>query len=403
MNKEIIGSINKEDNDAIKLNIKNEENEQNPEINPLNLNEKLIDDINKEVNKEEPKVKKRYFGIDLIRVLSCFLVMQIHSGQLYYIDSEGGLVKSEKNIYPGIFNSMATVSVPLFVMISGYLLLPMKTDYSTFLKKRFTRILFPYLAFNLFYNIYFYLRGIIDLQTMFLNIPKVLINFSVGHLWFIYMIMGIYLYIPIITPWIKTAEKKHFYYYFIIWGISSFSYYLELYFGGIWGEVFWNKTTIVSSFIGYSGYAVLGAFIKLHLKDKNLYILGIILYIIGTTISMSGYFYKREDATTTEEIEITWRFDSFNVAIASLGVFLLLRKVEWENKKITKILNDISLKSFGMYLVHLFFVQLFGYIFDAPNQFPISGIFVIALFSFISSYIIIKVISYIPYSQYIIG
>ena len=46
---------------------------------------------------------------------------------------------------------------------------------------------------------------------------------------------------------------------------------------------------------------------------------------------MSGYFYKREDATTTEEIEITWRFDSFNVAIASLGVFLLLRKVEWEN------------------------------------------------------------------------
>ena len=403
MNQEIIGSINKDFDDAVKLEIKNEENEKILEINPLNMNEKLIDEINKETKKDEPKAKKRYFGIDLIRVLSCFLVMQIHSGQLYYIDSEGGLVKTEKNIYPGIFNSLATVSVPLFVMISGYLLLPMKTDYSTFLKKRFTRILFPYLAFNLFYNIYFYLRGIIDLQTMFLNIPKVLINFSVGHLWFIYMIMGIYLYIPIITPWIKTAEKKHFYYYFIIWGISSFSYYLELYFGGIWGEVFWNKTTIVSSFIGYSGYAVLGAFIKLHLKDKNLYILGIILYIIGTTISMSGYFYKREDATTTEEIEITWRFDSFNVAIASLGVFLLLRKVEWENKKITKILNDISLKSFGMYLVHLFFVQLFGYIFDAPNQFPISGIFVVALLSFISSYIVIKVVSYVPYSQYIIG
>ena len=67
--------------------------------------------------------------------------MQIHSGQLYYIDSEGGLVKNEKNIYPGIFNSMALVSVPLFVMISGYLLLPMKTDYSTFIKKRFTRII----------------------------------------------------------------------------------------------------------------------------------------------------------------------------------------------------------------------------------------------------------------------
>jgi surface polysaccharide O-acyltransferase-like enzyme len=238
---------------------------------------------------------------------------------------------------------------------------------------------------------------------MFLNIPYVLINFSVGHLWFLYMIMGIYLYIPIITPWIKSAEKKHFYYYFTIWGISSFSCYLHLFYDGIWGEVFWNNCTIVSSFIGYSGYSVLGAFIKLHLKDKNLYILGIILYVIGTIINIGGYFYKREEATTTQEIEITWRFDSFNVAIASFGVFLLLRKVECKNKIITKILNDISLKSFGMYLVHLFFIKLFGYIFDAPNQFPISGIFVIALFSFISSYIVIKIVSFVPYSQYIIG
>ena len=400
MNTEIIDSSNKEDDDAIKLEIKNE---QNQEINPSNINEKLLDEMNKEIYKDTPKTKKRFFGIDLIRVLSCFLVMQIHSGQLYYIDSEGGLVKNEKNIYPGIFNSMALVSVPLFVMISGYLLLPMKTNYSTFLKKRFTRILFPYLAFNLFYNVYYYFKGNIDLKTMFLNIPYVLINFSVGHLWFLYMIMGIYLYIPIITPWIKTAEKKHFYYYFTIWGISSFSCYLHLFYDGIWGEVFWNNCTIVSSFIGYSGYSVLGAFIKLHLKDKNLYILGIILYVIGTIINIGGYFYKREEATTTQEIEITWRFDSFNVAIASFGVFLLLRKVECKNKIITKILNDISLKSFGMYLIHLFFIKLFGYIFDAPNQFPISGIFVIALFSFISSYIVIKIVSFVPYSQYIIG
>jgi surface polysaccharide O-acyltransferase-like enzyme len=234
-------------------------------------------------------------------VLACFLVIEIHSGQLYYIDSEGGLIKSDKNIWPGIFNSLATVCVPLFVMISGYLLLPMKTDYSTFLKKRFTRILFPYVAFNIFYNIYFYFRGFFDLKTMLLNIPKMFINFSIGHLWYIYMIIGVYLYVPIITPWIKTAEKKHFYYYFVIWIISSFYGYLHLIYDGIWGEAFWNKSTIVQSFIGYSGYAVLGAFIKLHLKENNLYILGIVSYIIGTSVTMLGYFYRREEATTTKK------------------------------------------------------------------------------------------------------
>ena len=142
MSEEIISSINQRDDDeTIILDVKNENNEEKP-----------IEGINKNTSKEP----KRYFGIDLIRVLACFLVIQIHPGKLYYIDSEGGLIKSEKNIWPGIFNSLATVCVPLFVMISGYLLLPMKSDYSTFLKKRFTRILFPYVAFNIFYNIYFY-------------------------------------------------------------------------------------------------------------------------------------------------------------------------------------------------------------------------------------------------------
>jgi len=389
MSEENISSINQiDDDEPIILDVKNENNE-----------EKLIEDINKNTSKEP----KRYFGIDLIRVLACFLVIEIHSGQLYYIDSEGGLIKSDKNIWPGIFNSLATVCVPLFVMISGYLLLPMKTDYSTFLKKRFTRILFPYIAFNIFYNIYFYLRGFFDLKTMLLNIPKMFINFSIGHLWYIYMIIGVYLYVPIITPWIKTAEKKHFYYYFVIWIISSFYGYLHLIYDGIWGEAFWNKSTIVQSFIGYSGYAVLGAFIKLHLKENNLYILGIVSYIAGTSVTMFGYFYRREEATTTEEIEVTWRFDSTNVALASFGVFLLLRKVECKNKIITKIFNDLALKSYGMYLIYIFFIHLFGYIFDAPKQNPISGTFVVAILTFISSYSVIKAISYIPYSQYIVG
>ena len=389
MSEENISSINQiDDDEPIILDVKNDNNE-----------EKLIEDINKNTSKEP----KRYFGIDLIRVLACFLVIEIHSGQLYYIDSEGGLIKSDKNIWPGIFNSLATVCVPLFVMISGYLLLPMKTDYSTFLKKRFTRILFPYVAFNIFYNIYFYLRGFFDLKTMLLNIPKMFINFSIGHLWYIYMIIGVYLYVPIITPWIKTAEKKHFYYYFVIWIISSFYGYLHLIYDGIWGEAFWNRSTIVQSFIGYSGYAVLGAFIKLHLKENNLYILGIVSYIIGTSVTMLGYFYRREEATTTEEIEVTWRFDSTNVALASFGVFLLLRKVECKNKIITIIFNDLALKSYGMYLIHIFFIHLFGYIFDAPKQNPISGTFVVAILTFISSYSVIKAISYIPYSQYIVG
>ena len=376
-------------------------NDEKPEINASNIEETLI----KEIDKEIPKTSKRYFGIDLIRVVACFLVMQTHAGEIYYIEDNGDLIRNEKNIWPGIFNSLARVCVPLFVMISGYLLLPMKTDYSTFLKKRFTRVSFPFIAFCIFYDIYYYIRGVIDVKTMLINIPKIFINYGseLGHLWFMYMIMGVYLLIPIFSPWIKSAKKEHFYFYFVIWLISSFSCYIHLAFPQIWGEVYWNNNTVVQGFIGDFGYAVLGAFIKLHLKEKNLYILGIILYLIGSGFTMFGFLYKREEATTCEEIEVTWKFDSINVVIATFGVFLLLRKVECKNEKVVKIFNDIALKSYGMYLIHIFLLQFFKYVFDAPNQFPLWCIFVIAILTFITSYLVIKALSYIPYSQYIIG
>ena len=396
-------------------NMKNEPKEEknNKEIN---LNEEKSNDneeiliSNKEKNDllekiDKPQEKKRYFGIDLIRVFACYLVMQTHAGEIYYIGDGGVLLKDEKNKYPGVLNSFARICVPLFIMISGYLLLPMKTDYITFLKKRFTRVSIPFIVFCIAYDIFFYIKGDIDIKTMLMNIPKISINYGteLGHLWYIYMIMGIYLFIPIISPWIKTAEKDQFYYYLVLWFLSLFHVYIHYIYPEVWGECYWNNTSLIQSFLGNSGYAVLGAFIKIHLKNHDLYIFGAILYIIGTGITILGYFLRRPKAETCKEIELTWHFNSINVAMATFGMFLLLRKIECKNKIISSIFNDIALKSYGMYLIHIFFLLFFKYILDAPNQNPGWCIFAIAFLTFVVSYLAVKVISYIPYSQYIIG
>ena len=118
---------------------------------------------------------------------------------------------------------------------------------------------------------------------------------------------------------------------------------------------------------------------------------------------MFGFFYTRKISIKTSEIEVTWQFDSINVLLASAGVFMLLRKMECKNEIIVKIINYIALKSYGMFLIHVFFIDLYKYLLDAPNQFPLWCIFVIAILTFITSYLVVKAISYIPYSQYIIG
>ena len=366
--KESIKDIQKEEPDNI---IKTKKNQINDKEEPL-----IKDMI-------ETKEKKRYFGIDLIRVLACYLVLLTHAGETFYMgDGFVALIKSDKNIWAGISNSLSRACVPLFVMISGYLLLPIKTDYKTFLKKRFTRISFPFLIFCILYDLFYYIRGDIDLKTMFINIPKILMNYGteVGHLWYMYMAMGIYLFIPIISPWIKTAKKEHFYYYFAIWFISLFNVYIHYIYPEVWGEAYWNNTSLFQSFIGNFGYAVLGAFIKLHLKEYNLYI-----------------------TKDCKEIEMTLHFNTINVALSTFGIFLLLRKIDIKNKFIYKIINDIALKSYGIYLIHIFFLTLFRYLLDAVNQHPSWCILVLSFLTFISSYLTVKIISFIPYSEYIIG
>lgn len=401
--KKLSDNDDKINNENVKVEIKTDERKSEiPLIEKVDEN-----DLNK--GKEEKLLKdnkkKRYFGLDLIRVLACYLVMQTHVGELYYIGENGEFLSHEKNIWPAIFNSLSRVCVPLFIMISGYLLLPMKTDYKTFLKRRFTRISSPFFIFCVFYDIYFYIIGKIELSDMFLNIPKIFINYGteIGHLWYIYMIMGIYLYIPIISPWIRTAEKSHFYYYFIIWFITLFSKYIHLKFPEIWGECYWNNTSTFQSFIGNFGYAILGAFIKLHLQENNFYIFSIFCYILGSGGTMFGFLYKRHEVDKVEDVEISWNFNNVNVAVATFGVFMILRKIECNNEKVSWIINDIALKSYGMYLIHIFFLFLFKYIFDITNGYPIWCIFVIPSLVFILSYLSIKAISYIPYSEYLIG
>ncbi|OHT00617.1 transmembrane acyltransferase [Tritrichomonas foetus] len=291
-------------------------------------------------------------------------------------------------------------------MISGYLLLPVKLDLPVFLKTRFTRVLFPFIFWCIAYSFYFLARGKISVTDAFLNIPKILVNYGteVGHLWYIYMLIGIYLFAPIISPWIEKAKFSHFIYYIVFWAITGCIKYIHLVFPNVWGECSWNNTPMLHYFTGHMGYALLGAFIKLHLNKYDLYWLGIILIIFGyamtTCIYEYMYYIQTESAV---DLEMSWDFHLINVMMETAGIFLVLRKIQCNNKYIVTLFQDIALKSYGMYLCHIMLLDGFQTAFDPNLNHPTIFIPLIALATFISTYIIVKAISYIPFSKYIIG
>ena len=128
----------------------------------------------------------RLGGIDLIRILACILVIVVH------VSSQGFFNFSEYWEICVAYDSIARMCVPLFFIISGYLLFNKTDELTTFYKKRFLRVLIPFLLTLFIYYLY---RGG-DLTTFLYNAFTSQRKVS-NHLWFVYVLIGIYLTIPL--------------------------------------------------------------------------------------------------------------------------------------------------------------------------------------------------------------
>ena len=131
--------------------------------------------------------------------------------------------------------------------------------------------------------------------------------------------------------------------------------------------------------------------------------IGIPCVIVGALITILS-FYLQIDLGVEQEptlVEIAWCFCTPNVILLTFGFFLILTTI---NRPLPGYawVRDISLMSYGMYLMHMFYLVLFSGIFIPvlPVYFSIPAI---ALCTYICCYLTTKLISYIPGSKWIIG
>ena len=357
---------------------------------------------------KENTSRNRFFNMDFIRVTACFMVIHYHAGEHYSFGSNEDGVLLNKG--PGFFwqtviNGLNLPAVPLFVMISGYLLLPIKKDFTTFIKTRMTRVVTPFIFWGMFYAFLGYFNGTYDLHTGITNALHVFVNYGteMGHLWYMYMIIGVYFAMPFISPWVRDATKGQFYVFFVLWIMASGLDYVHMFFKYFWGECSWNVNPTLYYFRGYLGYAIFGAFAKKYLQNEHHFFLGLIMYISGYLINVFLAFKFAKMYDSVEEAQVTWQFHITQTIVQSIGLFLMMKDIKCNNAFICKIYSKIAEMTFGMYLSHMVFENFFIKAFDAANKFPPLMIHIIALITFPLSFITIKLISYLPFSHLIIG
>lgn len=352
--------------------------------------------------------KQRVFGLDLLRVIACYMVIQVHAGEFFYIGEEGAFLGGDDSFWVNLYNSLCRTAVPLFVMITGYFILPVKEELGVFLKKRFTRVLIPFIIWCALYAFYQYFRGQVGLDTAFINILKIPVNFGVevGHLWYVYMLIGLYLFFPLISPWLNMASKKGIQFYLAIWIVSLCLPYIHQIFPEVLGECFWNQTPMLYYFSGFLGYAILAFYIKKFWSEKKSWHLpvGGLLIVVGYAITYLVFAYRATTAQLVSEVELSWGFETINVGMMSLGIFLVVKNIQSSSSSaLNNLITSISNMSYGMYLVHIMILNVFYSLFDGMIGSVAIKLPVIAVCCFICSYLVIKVLSYLPKSKYLIG
>ena len=135
--------------------------------------------------------QQREFSMDILRVLACFLVIWQHASENYYISPEGLPVKELSTYTIGYITSLDRCCVALFIIISGYFLLPVSQPLSTFFKRRLARIAGPFVVWGIIYAIYFIFSKGDSITQCLTNIANIPINFGtdLGHMWYVYMLL----------------------------------------------------------------------------------------------------------------------------------------------------------------------------------------------------------------------
>ena len=181
-----------------------------------------------------PTQKTHIVWLDVVRLVAMFTVVCCHSADPFnFYPGEPPANIAEIKWWGAVYGSLLRPCVPLFVMITGALLLPVKGEVAPFYRKRIGRVFWPFLIWSVIYNLFPWITGLMgvapevildffpysgeevmrqSLDVSLGYIAQMPFNFSLldVHMWYIYLLIGLYLYMPVFSAWVEKASRDAF-------------------------------------------------------------------------------------------------------------------------------------------------------------------------------------------------
>ena len=249
--------------------------------------------------------KNRIFYYDFLRTLAILFVILCHTSHFF---SWGGTTTASLITSYTLYD-LAKLGVPIFFMLSGALLLNKDYEIKDFLKRRFTRILYPFLFWISIILIgVYYLTGTQFLLDMFLGTNG---QFS----WFVWTLMGMYLFIPIFNAFIKRYGIKGVEYYLVIWFFTIILAQFNSYPFGRFD---------LTVFSGWFGVLVLGYYLDnkdFKISDSKLCLIGFLVFLACLIINVYWNYTNYVPCFSLDKCD----YLSLLSIVISSGFFLFIR------------------------------------------------------------------------------
>lgn len=335
--------------------------------------------------------------IEVLRVLCILCVVMNHTCMTIINNSDIEKIGLHNYIVLDEIVMLVRFAVPCFLMISGYLLLNRNKQLPVSKLMRYTgRMFIVLLLFGTLYSIIEIVitSKMFSVGAIFHGFLNMLEGNSWSHMWYVYMLIGLYIITPVLKAFIAYSDEK-----------TQRVVLLVLYVGNcaipminnIFGIAIENYMVLNV----YVMYYLLGGYLRnadnvVEKREKSVYFLGIAAILISCILELLFLLLKHETAS--------WNHGASNLLtpLCALAVFVFFMKHHKtpKNTIFSKTVLSVASCSFAMYLIHPVFINLtYKMLHISPLNFSpliFCGILVFFIAFAIISYIISWIMKKIP-------
>lgn len=278
----------------------------------------------------------RNANIDMIRTVAIVAVVCIHMDVFGYTPRLSCLS-----------DILLTAVMMMFVICSGHFIFPLRGSARDFLLRRMRALLPGYILAAVFYSWgQVFLAGDIvysvghRMEWMWLVSP-------VGFLWFVTMMIGLYLFVPFLSPWTAQASRRSVDVFLLLCLVAG-----SIPLAGVFTHIPSVCETTIGPFAGFLGLAVAGFWLKRWpyegwstLRRTVFWTLvtgALVMSIISVPSAVRNGFNKELASQS-----------GANVALIAVGVYVLLRQISINGRAATAVFHSCGRATYGIYLIHI--------------------------------------------------